>query len=96
MVSKNLLNWALGTLIVLSAASQSLSFQEDPRTKVPHIGARTALQLFNEAKLILLDVNPGEGKTRSDIVGAVFIPSAKLPQLRLNAPPGVLLGVFCN
>ena len=70
--------------------------EEDPRRMVPHIGAHVALNLFKSGRMILLDVHPEEGKSRSDIVGAFFIPSEKLDKIKLNIPEKMLVGVFCD
>ena len=83
-------------LMLVFMASLLASAQVDPRTQVPHIGARAALKLFQQSKLLLIDVHTGANKPRSDIVGALYVPAYKLAELKPKAPPGVLLGIFCN
>jgi len=88
--------YALFLLASACVNSMSAMSQADPRTQVPHIDAKKALQLFRAKKLILLDVHPGQDKRKSDIVGALFVPSTKLSQIKLNVRPEILVGVFCN
>lgn len=69
---------------------------EDARRLVPHLGAHRALDLFKSGQIVLLDVHPGQGKVRSQIVGAFYIPADKLDQFKLNIPEKMLVGVFCD
>lgn len=69
---------------------------EDVRRMVPHLGAHRALDLFKSGQIVLLDVHPGQGKVRSQIVGAFYIPVDKLDQIKLNVPEKMLVGVFCD
>lgn len=87
---------AMGILAFLFLLAFSSANQTDPRKLVPHIAAGKALQLVQEGKMILLDVHPGKDKNKSDIVGALFVPSYKLDQVKLNVPSEVTVGVFCN
>ena len=70
--------------------------EEDPRRMVPHIGAHEALNLFKSGRMILLDVMVAEGRVRSEIVGAFYIPANKLDKIKLNVPEKMLVGVFCD
>ena len=68
----------------------------DPRQQVPHISAQKALQYFRTGRMMLLDVHFGKKKTRSDIIGAMYVPSNKLDAFNLRMPAEVFLGVFCK
>lgn len=87
---------ALVPLIIFMLKVTLVAAETDVRTKVPHINAYEALELFNTGRLILLDVNPGQGKVRSDIVGALFVPANKIDRVRLKIPDGMIVGVFCD
>lgn len=68
----------------------------DVRTKVPHISAYEALELFKAGRLILLDVHIEKGKTGSSIVGASYVPANKIERIKLKVPETILIGVFCD
>lgn len=68
----------------------------DIRLKVRHINAYEALELHKSGRLILVDVHPGEGKSRSEIVGAFYIPSDKLIKMDLRLLGSRLIGLFCQ
>lgn len=91
----------LFTLLFLSllggiSANLAVGQSEDVRRVVPHIGAHQALDLFKSGRMILLDVHPGQGKLRSEIVGAFYIPTDKLEKIELKVPERMLVGVFCD
>ncbi len=97
MTAPAALRRALAAILVVVALAPLSYGQPDPRTQVRHVGARQALQLYQAGKIILMDVHPGgDDKRRSDIVGAVYVPTTRLAGVKINAPPGVLIGVFCN
>jgi hypothetical protein len=85
-------------LPVICAIGINLALAEDTdvRTKVPHISAYKALELFKVGRLILLDVHPKPNKTNSKIVGALYVSAGKIDKVRLKIPKNKLIGVFCD
>ena len=79
---------AVGVTLVVADAT-------DIRTKMPHISAYKALELFKAGRLILLDVHPKPNKTYSKIVGALYVSAGKIDKVRLKIPKNKLIGVFC-
>ena len=68
----------------------------DVRKKVPHITAREAFALYETGRLILLDVHTAKNKTRSLLLGALYIPAYKIGKVKLKIPPNMVIGVFCD
>lgn len=84
------------SLVGAMGSSVVVGQNNDVRRAVPHLGAYEALGLFNSGRIILLDVHREQGKVRSDIVGAFYIPADKLDHVKLNIPERMFLGVFCD
>ena len=83
-------------LVMFMIGVTLVAAETDVRTKVPHISAYKALELFNAGRLILLDVHTGQDKIRSDMVGALYVPSNKIDKIKLKVPETMLVGVFCD
>lgn len=83
-------------LIIFMLKVTFVAAETDVRTKVPHISAYQALELFKAGRLILLDVHVAKGRTRSGIVGALYVPANKIDRIRLKIPDGMRVGVFCD
>lgn len=76
----------------LLSAQESLSQEEIE--KLPHISAMQAYALHSKGEILLLDVH--DGRDRSQILGAYFIPARKLKSMKLKIPKDQLVGVFCD
>lgn len=82
--------------LFLVAGTIASSEGADVRKLVPHITALDAFRLFNAGRLILLDVHTGTNKSRSNFVGALYIPAYKIGKVKLKIPRNMVLGVFCD
>lgn len=83
-------------ILLVIKAIPTVAETPDVRTKVPHINAYEALELYKSGRLILLDVHPDQGKVRSQIVGAFYFPADKIDKIELRLPKTMSIGVFCD
>lgn len=86
------LSWFFLSLIGIHPVMGQDAPPPDVIKKMPHITASQAYYLFQQNKIILLDVH--DGRNRSKIIGAYYIPSKKIKDIKLKIPKDQLIGVF--
>ena len=70
------------------------SLTQDEIKALPHITARQARILYGQKKILLIDVH--DGGNRSKIIGAYYLPSKKIKNVKLKISKDQLIGVFCD
>ncbi len=81
---------------VLVKPNNNYALSQEEIAKLPHISAATALMLYRQGKIILLDVGDAVGKTESKFIGAYYFPSKKIEGAKIRLPKNVIIGVFCE
>lgn len=62
--------------------------------KLPRLSAQNAYILFQQKKIILLDVHPGENKHNASVLGAYYLDHLKVDKIKLKLPKEQLIGVY--
>lgn len=75
------------------AQNQSDIDREEAK-KIPRISARNAYILFQQNKIIIIDVHPGPNKKRASVLGAYYLDKKKIDKVKLKLPKKQLIGVY--
>lgn len=87
------------TVVILCSyglASDTNETNEQKKRKVPHITAQQAYTLFQQGKIILVDVHPGPNKTHATIVGAFYVSAHEIQKRNVALPRDKLIGLYCE
>ena len=66
----------------------------DQKAQIKHISAQQALILFQQKRIILIDVHERPGKKQASVLGAIYIPRRKLIKGNLKIPNGKIIGLY--
>jgi hypothetical protein len=94
MKDKIILLFLFAAFLSFHPAMGQTPLTQDEIKSLPHITATQAYILSKQNKIVLLDVH--DGSNRSKILGAYYLPSKKIANVRLKIPKDQLIGVFCD
>lgn len=78
----------------MATSEHALSLTKEQISKLPHITAYQALAMFQQNKIILIDVHPGVNKKQASVPGAIYIPKEILSRVKLKIPKGKIIGIY--
>ncbi|MEJ5349174.1 MAG: hypothetical protein WHS46_10870 [Desulfosoma sp.] len=85
-------------VLIFAVCSPALAREtnENKKRRVPHITAQQAYALFQQGKIILIDVHPGASKKHASIPGALYVSADRIDKGHVSLPKDKLLGLYCE
>ena len=83
-------------MILFSVRPSTFALSQEETKKLPHISPYQAYVLFQQGKIIILDVHNLPNKKHASIIGAFYIPYQKIKTSRIKLPRNKIIGVYCG